>query len=135
MELIHLKAAAKLVQESPENLQRLIESQKIEVYPQNTYYGRYPKIIKSSLLAYYQQQLLQEIRQQMPQARHTVSAYQSLQYRIARLQNFGSSPKKLFQFKSHTSRKVKRHLNLSTSLAWSILLLLGYFIFQAIIAS
>jgi hypothetical protein len=133
MELIHLKTAAKLVQESPDNLRRLIALKEIEVYPATHLHSQNVKIIKSSLLAYYQQKLLQEIGQQMPQTSHYVPSYQHLQQRIHRLQNFGRKTKQFLQNQTRKTRKDRKEFSLSFYLIWALFLFFGYLLWKSVL--
>ncbi len=113
MELINIKTAAQLVQESPARIRHLITKKVIEVYPEKGNIFSNSKIVKSSLLAYYQKQLLREIKEHFPATNYQTLAYQHLQHRIHNLSNFRNDTAYL---KPRLKKKKPRNQALATFL-------------------
>lgn len=116
MELINIKTAAQLVQESPARIRHLITKKVIEVYPEKRSFFGDIKIIKSSLLAYYQKQLLREIREQVPSSNYQTMTYQHLMKRVHNLSNFKNN--------THSSRAKLKKKRKSRNQSFAALLML-----------
>ncbi len=116
MELINIKTAAQLVQESPARIKHLITKKVIEVYPERKSFFGNVKIVKSSLLAYYQKQLLREIKEHIPTSNYQSLTYQHLIKRVHNLSNFKNTTK-------HPRTKLKKRKSQSQGLIALLFLL------------